>query len=291
MGCAALSCAYRPTSAEVAAARPSVCWRAGRPGAVHDPQPLVSFASPTTAVQRERRERPFDLGRPGHAVGQSSRRRWQRPTNDPRGLLSSPAPPGHERWLPPRTFQRHASPRWHLFRCSRWQSQIFHRRPFRMIVFLDFDGVLHPDRSNMAPKFCRMPLLEAWLRERPVVEVVISSSWREVHPFEELVSFFSEDLQTRVVGCTPRLQRSSDGGRFVGWAQTSEPFGLPVFARELECRRWMHSSWEPCRNWAALDDMPELFEPTCAELVVCDPALGLTQAQLVEVDRRLRTGL
>ncbi len=157
-----------------------------------------------------------------------------------------------------------------------------------MILFLDFDGVLHPDRSRTEPKFCRMPLMEAWLRSRPGVEVVISSSWREVHPFEELVSLFADDLQARVVGCTPRYLRSIDGGHFAGWAHTSEDFGPSNFAREIECRRWLHSSWQPGQKWAALDDMPELFAPSCAALVVCDAAVGLTHAKLAEVDHHLQ---
>lgn len=76
-----------------------------------------------------------------------------------------------------------------------------------MVLYLDFDGALHPENSRTEPKFCRLPLLEAWLGERPSVEVVISSSWREVHPFAELVSFFAEDLQHRVIGVTPLLRR------------------------------------------------------------------------------------
>src|SRR5262249_45373950 len=71
-----------------------------------------------------------------------------------------------------------------------------------LILFLDFDGS-SPEKSPTETKFCRLPLLEAWLRLRLVVDVVISSSWREVHRFEELVGLFAPDLQGRVVGCTP----------------------------------------------------------------------------------------
>lgn len=35
---------------------------------------------------------------------------------------------------------------------------------------LDFDGVLHPAKSWTEPKFCRLEMLEAWLREHPDVE-------------------------------------------------------------------------------------------------------------------------
>ena len=58
-----------------------------------------------------------------------------------------------------------------------------------MLPFLDFDGVLHPDRSSVDLYFCRLTLLEPWLRKRPQIEVVISSSWREAHPLDELREF------------------------------------------------------------------------------------------------------
>ena len=55
-----------------------------------------------------------------------------------------------------------------------------------MIVFLDFDGVLHPEFDPDDPErpkqnsdlFCRLPLIEAVLREFSQVEIVISSAWR-----------------------------------------------------------------------------------------------------------------
>lgn len=53
-----------------------------------------------------------------------------------------------------------------------------------MLPFLDFDGVLHPDRSTIDQFFCRLPLLETWLRKHPTVDVAISSSWRAAHPIE-----------------------------------------------------------------------------------------------------------
>lgn len=152
-----------------------------------------------------------------------------------------------------------------------------------MIVFLDFDGVAHPDRSRTEPKFCRLPLIESWLRARPAVDVVISSSWREVHPFRELVEFFSDDIQPRVIGCTPVFHRVSpaelEGGK-TGWPLRHK--------REAEVRQWMLDSWDPARPWVALDDMPELFQLGCKALVLCDPTVGITDATLDELDSRLR---
>ena len=78
--------------------------------------------------------------------------------------------------------------------------------PRNIVLALDFDGVTHPVESRTESKFCRLDLLEAWLRGRPAIRVLISSSWREVHRLDELVSFFSEDLQHRIAGVTPRLE-------------------------------------------------------------------------------------
>ncbi len=59
----------------------------------------------------------------------------------------------------------------------------------RSIIFaLDFDCVMRPGDSGTESKFCRLDLLKAWLRGRPSVGVLISSSWREVHALDELVA-------------------------------------------------------------------------------------------------------
>lgn len=45
-----------------------------------------------------------------------------------------------------------------------------------MILFLDFDGVMHPNHQpNLL--FVRVPRLALWLEAWPAVDVVISSSW------------------------------------------------------------------------------------------------------------------
>jgi hypothetical protein len=57
------------------------------------------------------------------------------------------------------------------------------------VVFLDFDGVLHPDPpSNELPLFCRAMLLEEWLVQHPDVCVVISSTWRLKRSLDQKVS-------------------------------------------------------------------------------------------------------
>ena len=78
----------------------------------------------------------------------------------------------------------------------------------QMLIFLDFDGVLHPDGCNPSSYFSRAPLLEAVLRQSADFEVVISSSWRHRRPFDELVLLFSADVRKYIVGITPILAMS-----------------------------------------------------------------------------------
>lgn len=46
------------------------------------------------------------------------------------------------------------------------------------VLFLDFDGVTHPEVCTAEQLFCCLPLIEEVLRRRPGVDIVISSSWR-----------------------------------------------------------------------------------------------------------------
>ena len=147
-----------------------------------------------------------------------------------------------------------------------------------MILMLDFDGVLHPDITRNEPLFCRLPILDAWLRDRPQIEVVISSSWRKVYPMDVIISFFNSDLQPRVIGATPVW------GEERPWWQGLPHERLRMYPREAEVRQWMLDSPEPWRPWVALDDRTDLFSPHCPRLVVCERTLGLTPVQLSQVD-------
>lgn len=151
------------------------------------------------------------------------------------------------------------------------------------VLFLDCDGICHPVGCPVDQLFCHLEMLEDWLRRRPGVDVVISSSWREVHPLDELVSFFAEDLQARVLGVTPMYARD-------GWAQLDIERPAPAHVRHIEVLRWLARSPEPGRRWAALDDQAELYRPGCAELVLVDGRVGLTERDLERLDATLGLG-
>lgn len=89
----------------------------------------------------------------------------------------------------------------------------------RRVLFLDFDGVLHPygplaGTGPLGPRavhysgvLCWLHHLATILRPFPDVEVVIHSSWREGYSLEEL-SGFLEELGPRTIAMAPPGKRS-----------------------------------------------------------------------------------
>ncbi|MET3375474.1 hypothetical protein ABIC89_004543 [Variovorax boronicumulans] len=132
-----------------------------------------------------------------------------------------------------------------------------------MILFLDFDGVLHPEGEdhifNGGAKFRLLPRLEALLREFPFVKIVIRSSWREHLLNKTLLKPFSSDIRTRIVGVIP-------------------PSGLgiqpPYRQREGEILAWLQLHDAVDEPWLALDDAEWQFDKCRDHLVVCGSFLG-----------------
>jgi hypothetical protein len=153
-----------------------------------------------------------------------------------------------------------------------------------MILFLDFDGVLHPfptiGRSGEADLFRSLHLLEDVLRQVPDIEVVISSSWREGHSFDELRGYFSEDLRERIVGTTP----------LPGEDIELAPADLVDFPRHTQCVAWLVRRRPAGTRWLAIDDNAEDFAPGCPQLLLLDGSVGLTCDSAAKLLRRLKGG-
>lgn len=126
-----------------------------------------------------------------------------------------------------------------------------------MILFLDFDGVLH---GLGRPVFEHLHRFEAVLRDFPHIEVVISSSWRENYSLDDLVAFFSEDLQSRIIGTTPVM--------------TAKWPPYPRCVRHKEIQEFIIKTGCETRPWLALDDDQTLFPPDCVSLILCEPITG-----------------
>lgn len=137
-----------------------------------------------------------------------------------------------------------------------------------MILFLDFDGVLHTEGEGHLPddgtNFCFLPRLEALLREFDGVRIVISSAWRERYSLERLREFFSEDLQHRVIGVTPLPVR--------------DPAGYVPARREGEILAWLEENGGTQQPWVALDDADWQFDRYLNRLVACGSFIGFDEA-------------
>jgi len=145
-----------------------------------------------------------------------------------------------------------------------------------MILFLDFDGVLHPAVNyDAAQLLCNMPMLEAVLRTVPDVEVVVTSTWRETRTLVELQSLFIPDIAPRIVGVTPQWRN----------IQSADTYG--VYVRQAEIEHWLREFGKPWQQWLAVDDQPHLFKPFCKNLFATNPATGLIEDDYEVLVQRL----
>lgn len=141
-----------------------------------------------------------------------------------------------------------------------------------IILFLDFDGVLHPVGTRTAGEkdFSKLPQLEAWLRANPIVSVVISSSWRDCMSLALLQQFFSADLRSRIIDKCPILP--------------FEP--APEFWRYAEIMAWIDQQ-QYRGKWLALDDAVDEFPPNFEQLIICDRAIGIDECVINELTKRI----
>lgn len=149
---------------------------------------------------------------------------------------------------------------------------------FEVILFLDFDGVLHSDWDSPPIPFQRMPLVTELLRERPYGNVVFTTSWRETVPIEQLRLHFEEDLRDRVIGVTPVLDKSAADGF---------PHPLSKASRQAECKAWMWMTgrWnnQSKHAWVAADDRRWWLVVDCPWLVHINPNNALTEANILKI--------
>ncbi|HEY8100348.1 MAG TPA: HAD domain-containing protein [Burkholderiaceae bacterium] len=147
-----------------------------------------------------------------------------------------------------------------------------------MILFLDFDGVLHPEPSYQSERlFCHLQKLESILRDFPNVEIVITSSWRDTRTLMELRTLFSQDIGKRIVGVTPDWRDYPDLFDVIG-----------NYPRHIEIEAWRRESGRLWDDWIAIDDRAYWFRPFLKNLVRCDPTTGMTDEIEFELRRRLR---
>lgn len=127
------------------------------------------------------------------------------------------------------------------------------------ILFLDFDGVLHPSISTEF--FTRLDVLWSAIQHSPP-QIVISSSWRFQHPTRKLKQFLGPNIGKHVIGTT--------GEAFIG-----------KYARHEEIKQWI--ALDGCTDWAILDDSRFEFPENLPRLILCDARTGMTQEKADEL--------
>ena len=145
------------------------------------------------------------------------------------------------------------------------------------ILFLDFDGVLHPEHCHESKHFSCLPVLEDAMRQVPEWQVVISSTWRLQKPLDQLRSRFSADIAARVIGHTPRFNTLVD-----------VPPTLVSYEREAECQAWLRAHDVAYLPWLALDDRSWMFRPFCKSLFLVNGKTGLTATVGEQLEGRMR---
>lgn len=131
------------------------------------------------------------------------------------------------------------------------------------VVFLDFDGVLHPEFCHASRHFECEATFAAAIRGLDV-ELVVSSTWRHNRDLDEIKVLLSDSVSERVVGKTPEYSKLTDvAGK------------LALYEREAECVAWLASSRPAYTRWLAVDDRPWLFRPFCPNLFLVDGRRGL----------------
>lgn len=134
-----------------------------------------------------------------------------------------------------------------------------------LVLFLDFDGVLHPEFCSESKHFVCEPYLISAL-DGMDIEIVVSSTWRTLRPLDEIRTLLSAAVATRIVGTTTRYPQLPD-----------VPSRLALYEREAECVAWLTVNRPAWTRWLAVDDRPWLFRPFCANLFPVDGKQGLTK--------------
>lgn len=165
-----------------------------------------------------------------------------------------------------------------------------------MILFLDYDGVLHPDAAYYVQSrkgshielraegslFMWMPILEGILSPYSDVKIVLSTSWVRELGFSKAKGFLSPWLQGRVMGGTwhSKMAQHTEGSHRVPdrWSELTR---YQQIANYLRTKR-------PTDPWIAIDDDVFGWDPSTAHrLVPTDGDTGLSNPATQKLLREL----
>jgi hypothetical protein len=158
-----------------------------------------------------------------------------------------------------------------------------------MILFLDYDGVLHPDKSlfiNGQPMlqghgecFMWAPLLESVLKTAPQVRIVLSTTWARDLGLVLAKGWLPDALQERVIGATwdesMKQSETEYEGRSTWWDMAT---------RYQQIKRYVDLN--NVTRWVAIDDRPDGWADKHKwNLVRTDSIVGLSDPRAIELLR------
>lgn len=160
------------------------------------------------------------------------------------------------------------------------------------VLFLDFDGVLHPDATFLikgrptlktdGELFMWAPLLVDVLADLPEVQIVLSTSWARELSFSRARRWLPEGLRAHVIGATWHSAMSfkrEDSRSLANWWDGA--------TRYQQIKRYAGRAG--LADWVAVDDQPEGWgEEDRGKLVHTNGDAGLSDpAVLVLLEARL----
>jgi hypothetical protein len=137
----------------------------------------------------------------------------------------------------------------------------------KKILFLDFDGVLHPTSAHAENLFNRASLLNSIIASSHC-SIVLSTSWRFTHSLSDLCSLLPKQIASQVIDVTG-------------------PAHIGEHARYREILNYLTRFKNQPYDWRALDDSFWEFPIECAELIQCNPNTGLTNKEITTLNNWL----
>ncbi|NLR75304.1 HAD domain-containing protein [Leeia aquatica] len=165
-----------------------------------------------------------------------------------------------------------------------------------MILFLDFDGVLHPDTAYLikgrpvlhgeGELFMWVPLLEDVLSSHPEVQIVLSTSWARDFGFTRARRYLPASLRNRTIGATWHSAMAFEGE----YRSRSRNTWWDLHNRYQQIRRYVERAG--LAHWVAVDDQPHGWDAADNDhLVQTNPDTGLSDpAVIARLHRLLETG-
>lgn len=156
-----------------------------------------------------------------------------------------------------------------------------HQAPLHRVIYLDFDGVLHPagirrhyltgelSCDDGQPLFRWLPVLERLL-EGQSVNIVLSTSWVFAFGFEKTMSFLTSPVAERVIGAT--WEASDDAAKRYG------------YARQFRCDQILDDANRrglANHEWLAIDDDLDAVSGSLkAQFAQCLPTKGISDPEV-----------